>query len=118
MIFLGLRYGNSSFSEALTTSVTDPIWGSLNNVTYTNPHAKAHWFELVGGMRVKIINGFWMGYTARFKFALNTSNTPGMVPSDVPGYGRNDGDGTTTWGFNYQMFWRIPFKKEILLLPK
>lgn len=115
MFFFGARYGRSSFYEQLSTSITDPIFGSKNDQMYTNPNAGASWLELVTGLRVKIWKGFWMGYTARFKFGLSTWNTPGMIPSDVPGYGTNDG---STWGFNYQLFWRIPFKKEKSALPK
>jgi hypothetical protein len=52
----------------------------------------------------------WMGYTARFKFGLKVDNTIDIVPSDVPGYGRTFKD--SYWGFNYQIFFRIPVRKQ------
>ena len=51
-----------------------------------------------------------MGYTVRLKFALNTDSTDDMMPSDVPGYGRADAE--SYWGFNYQIFIRIPVRKK------
>lgn len=108
MFFFGARYASGTFWERLTTSITDPVYGNKNFVSYYNPNATAHWVEIVTGLKVKIWKEFWMGYTARYKFSLSTDNTPGMIPADVPGYGRNDG---ATWGFNYQIFWRIPIRK-------
>ncbi|HRI79103.1 MAG TPA: DUF6048 family protein [Cyclobacteriaceae bacterium] len=115
MIFLGARYASSTFWERLHTSITDPIYGSINDVTYYNPNVSAHWVEAVTGIRIKIWNGLWLGYTARLKFGLSTSNSPEMVPAEVPGYGYNNGQ---TWGFNYQVFWRIPFKSDQSVTPK
>jgi len=56
----------------------------------------------------------WMGYTARMKFGLSHDKTDLMEPHDVPGYGRTDKD--TYWWFNYQIFIRIPVRKEKLPL--
>ena len=115
VIFFGLRYAQSIFSESMTTTVNDTIWGTTGLMTYANPNAKAHWLELTGGLKVKIWKGFWMGYTARYKFGLSISNTTEMVSKDVPGYGVNNG---STWGFNYQLFWRIPLRKVKSVPPK
>jgi len=57
----------------------------------------------------------WMGYTARFKFGLKNKGNGEMLPHDVPGYGRTDKD--AYWGFNYQIFFRIPFRKMPPLPP-
>jgi hypothetical protein len=85
----------------------DPVWGPFSN-TYANTDAKARWIELTAGLKVKMWKMFWLGYTARFKFALKTSGDSDMIPHDVPGYGRTDKE--TTWGFNYQVFIRIPLR--------
>lgn len=108
MLFFGARYGHANFSETLNVVTTDQIWGEFAQ-TYTNSGVTAHWYELVGGLRVKIWKAFWMGYTGRFKFGLKTNETGDLIPSDVPGYGSTDKD--NTWGFNYQLFFRIPVRK-------
>jgi hypothetical protein len=109
LLFFGLRYGRSTFSEYLDIQVTDPVWGSVHR-SYTNSSVTARWFEITGGLKVKVLNWLWMGYTGRFKFSLATSDTPEMLPHDVPGYGRTDKE--SYWGFNYQVLVRIPLKKD------
>jgi hypothetical protein len=109
MLFFGLRYGHANFSENLTVVTTDPIWGEFNR-TYANDGVTARWFEMVTGLRVKIWKPIWIGYTARFKFGLKTNETGDLIPSDVPGYGSTDKD--NTWGFNYQIFFKIPVRKQ------
>jgi hypothetical protein len=44
------------------------------------------------------------------KFALDTDTAQDMMPSDVPGYGRADAE--SYWGFNYQIFIRLPVRKK------
>lgn len=110
MFFLGLRYGHSTFNETLRLIDVDPNWGTLDryNDPFKNVNVPAHWLELTTGIKVKMFSWFWMGYTARFKFGLHYGNTPEMKPYDIPGYGSTYKE--TTWGFNYQLMFRIPFR--------
>lgn len=108
MFFLGLRYARSKFTENMAVTSEDPVWGTHSDVI-RNQNVPAGWFELTTGLRVKVWRIFWLGYTARLKFALSTGDTPVMLPSDVPGYGRADKE--SYWGFNYQLFVRIPVRK-------
>jgi hypothetical protein len=109
MYFFGLRYGASVFSEEMVIQKVDPVWGDIST-TLTNSNVHAHWFEATTGLRVKMLKIIWMGYTVRLKFALDTDNTDNMMSSDVPGYGRADAE--SYWGFNYQIFIRIPVRKK------
>ena len=115
VFFIGARYGHSTFSENLTLTSFDPIWGTLVN-DFSNQNVNAWWLELTSGLRVKIWKIFWLGYTGRFKFGLKTDVTPEMLPHDVPGFGRTDKD--TTWGFNYYVMLRIPIRKAPPLAPQ
>jgi hypothetical protein len=113
MFFVGGRYGHSNFDEYFY------LVDYENDVGYERPYyntnVPAHWFELTTGVRVKIWSALWMGYTARFKFGLQTGDTPEMLPHDVPGYGRTDKE--SYWGFNYQIMIRIPVRKAPPLPP-
>lgn len=110
MFFIGARYGRATFSEHLVVEgIEDPVWGTLNE-DLQNVNINGHWFELTTGIKVKMLKWFWMGYTARFKFGLGTNETGRLVPADVPGYGRTDKE--SVWGFNYQLFFRIPVRKS------
>lgn len=107
MFFLGFRYGRASFSEEMSVLTHDKIWGDYSG-DFNNPAVKSHWLELTSGIRVKMYKFIWMGYTARFKFGLKNEGQNEMLSHDVPGYGRTDKE--TAWGFNYQIFFRIPFR--------
>lgn len=114
MFFLGLRYGHANFSENLGIITADPIYGPISR-DYVNTDITARWYELTTGLRVKIWKMIWMGYTARFKFGLKSNGASEMLPHDVPGYGRTDRE--SYWGFNYQIFIRLPFRKMPPLPP-
>lgn len=107
--FIGARYGHATFSEHLVIETTDPVWGVVTS-DESNVNINGRWFELTTGIKVKMWKMIWMGYTARFKFGLNTNETAPLVPHDVPGYGNTDK--ATTWGFNYQLFFRLPVRTQ------
>jgi hypothetical protein len=109
MFFFGLRYGRSMYSENFKVTTEDPVWGTVTT-TYTNTDLKAGWGELTTGLRVKMWKFFWLGYTARYKIALNTNETGDLISYDVPGYGKTASK--PTWGFNYQILFRIPIRKQ------
>jgi len=108
VFFLGARYGRSVFAESLEVARFDPIWGLLTDDFY-HSNVNAWWLELTTGLRVKIWKMFWVGYTARFKFALTNEATDEMLPHDIPGFGRTDKE--TAWGFNYYVMLRLPLRK-------
>jgi hypothetical protein len=108
MFFFGLRYGRSTYSENLSI-FNDPVWGAVG-ANYANTDVNASWAELTTGLRVKMLKFFWMGYTARYKFGLSTNESGEFVPYDVPGYGKTANE--STWGFNYQILFRIPVRKQ------
>ena len=109
MLFFGLRYARSSATEQIIYNGTDPYFG---NVQYqiTNSAVVGSWGEMVAGLRIKVWKEFWMGFTSRLKFGLAVRGAKELSPYYTPGYGVI-GDGIT-WGFNYQVFWRIPFDRQ------
>lgn len=115
MFFIGMRYGRANFSEQMTVISKDKIWGDFTG-SYNNPNVTARWLELTSGLRVRMYKFIWMGYTARFKFGLKKQGETQMLSHDVPGYGRTDKE--TAWGFNYQIFFRIPFRPMPPLPPQ
>ncbi len=109
VLFMGVRYAHSKFSEEMTIGVIDPVWGNFQQ-PYNNTGAKANWLEFTGGLKVKVWKAFWLGYTTRYKFGLSASENPTTVPHEIPGFGSNEKK--SIWGFNYQMFFMIPIKKQ------
>lgn len=109
MFFIGARYGHGKFSEDMTISFEDPIWGDQTD-TYSNNGIKANWTEITTGLKVKMLGIFWLGCTARYKFWLNQNAPKGFIPHDVPGYGKTYKE--NTWGFNYYIMFKIPVREE------
>lgn len=109
MFFMGARYGHGRFSETLTITSVDDVWGSSTD-SYANTGVKANWTELTTGLKVRMFGIFWMGCTARYKFWLNTNEPRGFIPHDVPGYGKTYNE--NTWGFNYYILFKIPVRKD------
>lgn len=112
MLFVGLRYGHSSFSE--TMNWVDSLSGyDASKIavarTIQNPSLSSSWAEIVTGIRFRIWKELWMGYTARMKFFPGLNKNEPLVPYDVPGYGLTYK--RPWWGINYQIYWRIPFTK-------
>jgi hypothetical protein len=108
MFFFGGRYAWGTYSEVFSTPVIDPVWTN-QTVTYSSTDVSSRWVEITTGLRVKMFKFLWMGYTARYKFALKTNEPDGFTSYDVPGYGKTAEK--TTWGFNYQLLFRIPIRK-------
>lgn len=108
-LFLGFRYATSKFSDNLNFQVENGFFGDVNQ-TVSNRDINANWFELVGGLKVKIWNNIWFGYTARFKFGANDFETNELIPNIIPGYGL--AEETVAWDFNYWIAYRIPFRKQ------
>jgi hypothetical protein len=111
---LGMRYGRSRYSESTTFTAFDKVWGPVNG-NYSNNNISARWFELTMGLKVKIYKFIWMGYTGRLKFGLKKEEGAAMLSSDVPGYGNTDKE--NTFGFNYYVFFKIPFRKTTAIIP-
>lgn len=109
MFFIGARYGHGKFTENMSITFEDPVWGSQTD-TYSNDNVKANWTELTTGLKVRMFGIFWLGCTARYKFWLNQNAPKGFIPHDVPGYGKTYKE--NTWGFNYYLMFKIPVRKD------
>jgi hypothetical protein len=108
-LFFGIRYGRSSYDERLDYVITTKEFGQENK-SLENLNMKAGFLELTTGLRVKVIGGFWMGYTGRLKFAPGVNESNQLQSYDVPGYGLTYKQ--PWWGFNYYLMWKLNFKKK------
>lgn len=88
--FLGFRAGYSSFKYSLrNVSIESDYWSQDSH--FDMPDQKAHaWYgELLGGIKVKIVSRFSLGWTVRYKLKFNTPEGQLSRPWFVPGYGTN-----------------------------
>lgn len=107
MFFLGARYARATYDEQVSYLSTTEFGEQLRNVS--NKNVSAGWLELTAGLKVRVWKIFWMGYTARMKFAPSTPSDSPIIPYEIPGYGLTFKK--PWWGFSYYLMVRIPFKK-------
>jgi hypothetical protein len=114
--FFGMRYALSSFNDQLDFDTQAIIqseigWPSTRE-TVSNSKVKANWFEMVAGLKVRVVKQLYMGFTARFKFLLKVKKVEELRPYYIPGFGKNIN--TSAFGFNYYISYRLPFRKKII----
>ena len=125
-IYLGMRYGVSSFSQTLNSyEIYDP------NPYFPNPNPiiesdisesglAAQWAEVVMGLNVKVYNNIFVGFSLNMNVLL-TNETPSNFDNlYIPGFNRTY-NGDFGAGFNYTVSYFIPiYKKKNIIdtLPK
>lgn len=116
MIFVGMRYGVSSFSQNLnsyTVYDTSPYFEDIvvsANQEYSG--LSAHWVEVVGGIKAELFNNVFLGFTVRLKNLVANKKPDNFDNLYIPGFNRTY-DGNFGVGFNYTLSYFIPiYKKE------
>lgn len=117
IISIGLRYGMSTFSQQLNSYKIynpNPYWGELPSKTAGENFngLTAGWIEVVAGVKVKVINNIFVGFSLRMNTLLFDKK-----PSDnfenlyIPGFNRTY-DGNFGAGFNYTITYFVPLYKK------
>ncbi len=109
VVTFGLRYAQSNMKSDVTFDAKNPVWGDYT-FNRQNINQTAWWLEMVAGMKIKIVSNIFFGYTMQFRFLKSIKGDPSLIPYDVPGFG-SKGEDRTSFGFDYYVFYRIPFKK-------
>ena len=107
--FFGFRYARSNFSHELNYVGSFDNWGN-QNFDISNGSLSARWFETNMGMKVKVFENIFFGWTIRFKIAKKISGISDLEPRNIPGFGLADKGGNA--GFNYYILYNIPFRDK------
>jgi hypothetical protein len=119
IISIGLRYGMSSFSQQMDSyKVYDayPYWGDMSWVTSGENHTGliAGWAEAVAGLKVKVFNNVFVGFSLQMKVLLFDTKPGDYDNLYIPGFNRTY-DGKIGAGFNYSVSYFIPLYKRIVI---
>jgi hypothetical protein len=110
MVFGGLRYGYAMYSHAAENIVmAENYWGIETIDELAVNDLSAHWFEVVVGIRGELFKNFFMGWSFRGKVMLWQKQGSTMYAYNIPGFGI--GNKKAQLGFNYSIYYRIPFYK-------
>jgi len=110
-IFVGLRYGFTTFyHKADNIQIRDNLWGDFTGGTVEQNWLAANWMEVATGMRTRLFNNFYLGWSVRMRVKLGMSNDRVMFAYSIPGYGKAWGN--TSIGINYTLCYKIPIYKK------
>lgn len=115
IISIGLRYGVSSFSQTLNNYQIynpNPYFGEspIINSGEQVDGLSAQWIEFIAGVKVKVINNFFVGFSFSLKHLVYQKQPDNFENLYIPGFNRTY-DGNFGVGFNYTVSYFIPIYK-------
>lgn len=115
MIYAGMRYGVSSFSQELnqyTIYNTNPYFGQTTVIADKEfSGLNASWLEVVGGVKAELFNNVYLGFSARINYLVTNKKPENFDNLFIPGFNRTY-DGKFGVGFNYTVSYFIPLYKS------
>ncbi len=119
IISVGARYGISTFSQELNSYKVYNKNQFLQE-TFEIPVGEkytglsAQWLEIAAGMKTKVINNFFLGFSIRLNMLISNKKPDGFDNLYIPGFNRTY-DGNFGAGFNYTISYFLPlYKKKII----
>ncbi len=115
MIYVGLRYGVSSFSQTLNSYEIynpNPYFGEAPVI---EPGTKfsglsAQWLEVVIGIKAKLFNNVYAGFSFRMNRLFSQKRPDNFDNLYIPGFNRTY-NGNFGVGFNYTISYFLPLYK-------
>lgn len=115
MIYVGLRYGVSSFSQTLNSYEIynpNPYFGEAPVVVPTEKFSglSAQWLEVVAGVKAKVFNNVYVGFSFRLNRLISQKRPANFDNLYIPGFNRTY-NGNFGVGFNYTVSYFLPLYK-------
>jgi len=116
LIYVGMRYGHSSFSQELlsyNTSTQGQYWPlNSNNTPIKYDNLSASWISGLIGLKVEVFPHIFVGSSFQINRLINQTEPANFQNLFAPGYNRmvlND----LSVSFNYTISYLIPFNKKV-----
>lgn len=109
VIYFGLKYAISNIDDQVRFRTPDNFW-ETSDISQSNENLGVHWIEMNAGVKVALFKNIFLGYTLRYRFGQRYTDSNSLVPYRIPGFG--SGEDETNFGFDYYIFYRIPFRKR------
>ena len=112
IFFVGARYSFSSFKhKANNINIEDDHWDDLTGAETDEFFQKAHWIDVVVGIKTELLKNFYLGWTIRGMIKIRMKENNIMTPYIIPGFGK--GSNKAAFGFNYSIYYKIPVKLPV-----
>jgi len=115
MIYVGMRYGISSFSQTLNSYKTyEPTnyYGEntvISGVKFNG--LTASWIEIIGGVKAELFSNLYLGFSLRLNYLVSNKKPNNFDNLYIPGFNRTY-DGKFGTGINYTLSYFIPIYKK------
>jgi hypothetical protein len=121
-IFVGLRYGFSTFSQTLNSySIynTNHYFGETDMIVSGDKFEglSAQWLEVVAGMKAEVINNVYVGFSFRVNRLFGQKQPSNFENLYIPGFNRTY-NGDFGVGFNYTVSYFLPLYKTTVKAKK
>jgi len=115
MLYVGLRYGFTTFSQNLNSYKIYDSSGYFDEVTaYPDKEYSgltAQWIEVVAGLKAEVFDNIFVGFSFRLNNLISDKKPEGFDNLYLPGFNRTY-DGKFGVGFNYTVSYFIPLYKK------
>ena len=116
MIYVGLRYGVSSFSQERNSyKIYDPnsIFGVQPVIVDAEKFSglSAQWIEVVAGVKAEVFNNIYVGFSLRLNRMTSNKQPNNFENLYIPGFNRTY-SGDFGVGFNYTVSYFLPLYKS------
>jgi hypothetical protein len=117
LVYLGLRYGISSFSQERNSFLIynpNTYFGENIEITETEKFngLSAQWLELVVGVKAEVFTNVFVGFSARLNRIVSQTSPENFENLYIPGYNRTY-NGEFGVGFNYTVSYFLPLYKTV-----
>lgn len=116
-IYLGMRLGNSFHKQKVNEYEPyqiDHYW--VAETIKNSPEIKeqdalsARWVEVVAGIKVKMFNNIYMGFSLRLNRLMSAKRPENFDNLYIPGFNKKTDENVWGAGFNYTLTYAIPVK--------
>jgi hypothetical protein len=115
MIYVGMRYGISSFSHTVNTyKIYDPTNYYGENTVISGAKYNgltANWIEIIGGVKAELFSNLYLGFSLRLNYLVSNKKPEGFDNLYIPGFNRTY-EGKFGAGVNYTLSYFIPIYKK------
>ena len=117
-IYVGLRYGTSSFSSKILdynvrnkdSYFSNLVTNEFQTIEYSN--LSGNWIEIVLGIKVETFKNVYLGLSLRLNKLLSDKKPDNFGNLFIPGFNKVTDENTFGSGFNYTLTYSIPLKKR------
>lgn len=105
----GILFAGTFFDyELRDVRVSSDYWGEEGTYTMKGLSSRAFWGELVLGLKVKIVQNFFMGWNFRYRLMFGYKKNNNADVWYVPGFGERD----RPLGASFSLYYNIPLTKK------